>query len=93
MRIHLALVTVLLCGALPASANDMAAATLAKFIRIVLQSTGVPAIACANKEIAGELANLGVALAADSKVAWVDNPIEAPTSTCWAVNGASPGRC
>ena len=54
-------------------AGDLAAPTLAKFLRVLVQATGVKGVACSDKELAGELANLGVALEPDSKLVWVDS--------------------
>jgi len=58
------------CGHL--CAGELGAPTTAKFIRMVLVGTGTKAVICADKEIAGELANLGVSVEAEAKVAWAD---------------------
>ena len=60
-----------LCGHL--SAGDLSAATTAKFVRLLLQGAGVHAVACGEREVAGELTNLGVALDPESKVVWADS--------------------
>jgi len=51
-------------------AGDLAAPTTAKFIRVIVQASGGGKVACAEKEIAGELAGLGVAIDPEAKVCW-----------------------
>jgi len=51
-------------------AGDLAAPTVAKFIRVIASSGGGKA-ACRDKEVAAELATLGVPVDAESKVVWV----------------------
>ena len=70
------LIGLCVCGAL--SASDLAVLTLAKFLRVLVQSTGTKAVGCENKELAGELSNLGVLVEkdAEAKVVWVDSAKE-----------------
>jgi predicted nucleic acid-binding protein len=63
----------LLGAVLPLSAGELGAPTVAKFIRVILLSSGGRAVTCADKEIAGELGALGVALEADAKLVWADS--------------------
>ena len=60
-----------LCGTV--QAGELGAATVAKFVRLVLLGAAQKSVDCPDKEVAGELANLGVAVAGDSRVAWADN--------------------
>jgi hypothetical protein len=73
MRIRYLGVIPLVCLGGPILAGDLAAPTLAKFIRVLMQSTTLKAVACADKELAGELGNLGVALDPEAKLAWTEN--------------------
>ena len=50
----------------------------AKFIRVVVQGAGAKGVAGADKELAGELANLGVPVDPDSKVVWSDSDKDIP---------------
>lgn len=58
--------------------GELAPPTAAKFIRVIVQAGGGGKVACADKEIAGELANLGVGVEAEAgaKVAWAASPKE-----------------
>jgi len=58
------------CGQL--AAGDLASATTAKFVRVILLGTGVKTVACADRDLAWDLGQLGVVLDPDSKVAWAD---------------------
>ena len=53
-----------------AAGGELAPPTTAKFIRVIATASGSPQVACADREIAGELATLGVATEANAKVAW-----------------------
>ena len=66
----------LLCICGPLAAGELAAPTVAKFIHVILKGTGTKSVACADKAIAGELANLGVTVEGDSKIAWADTDKE-----------------
>lgn len=59
-----------LCLSALAWGGELAPPTAAKFIRVIAQASGSAKVACADKEIAGELANLGVGAEADAKVTW-----------------------
>jgi hypothetical protein len=58
-----------LCSTL-LQAGDLAAPTVAKFIRVIASSGGGKA-ACRDRDVAAELATLGVAVDPESKVVWV----------------------
>ena len=51
-------------------AGELAAPTAAKFIRVIVQASGGSKAACVEKEIAGELSGLGVAIDPEAKVCW-----------------------
>ena len=74
MRSRCLLVVPLVCVCGPLVAGDLAAPTLAKFIRVLLVGTATKSVACGDKELGGELANLGVATDAEAKVVWADTP-------------------
>jgi len=57
-------------------AGDLAAPSQAKFLRVVVQATGSTGVACASKELAGELTTLNVTLNPGSKVIWVESDKE-----------------
>ena len=56
-----------------AMGGELAPPTAAKFIRVIVQASGTGKVASPDKEIAGELATLGVAIEADAKVTWAGN--------------------
>jgi hypothetical protein len=60
------------------SAGDLSSATVAKFLRVILQGAGVKSVACADKEIQAELTALGVTVDPDSRVVWVDADKDIP---------------
>ena len=60
----------LLCLPAMAWGGELAPPTAAKFIRVIAQASGESKAACSDKEIAGELATLGVGAGADAKVTW-----------------------
>jgi hypothetical protein len=60
----------LFCFASLAWGGELAPPTAAKFIRVILQASGGDKVGCADREIAGQLANLGVGTDAEAKVAW-----------------------
>ena len=72
MRSRCLLVIPLACVCGPLAAGDLAAPTLAKFIRVLLAGTATKGVACGDKELGGELANLGVATDPEAKVVWTD---------------------
>jgi len=51
-------------------AGELAAPTSAKIIRVIVQASGAGKVACADKELAGELSGLGVATDPGAKVCW-----------------------
>ena len=67
----------ILCLCAPLPAGDLGAATVAKIIRVMAVGTGSKAVACEEKDIAGELANLGVALDPGARLAWAGSDKEA----------------
>ena len=58
-------------SSLPAA--DLAPATVAKFLRVIVQGTGVSGVACDDKEIEGQLTSLGVTVDAHSRLVWTEN--------------------
>jgi hypothetical protein len=58
------------------AAGDLAAPTAARIIRVIVQATGGTKVDCADKELAGELANLGLPQDPAAKVAWADSQHE-----------------
>lgn len=51
--------------------GDLAAPTVARFIRVIAYSTGAGEVTCKDKEVAGALSALFVAVQEGSKVVWV----------------------
>lgn len=78
MRLRIRVVLPLFCMTGSLWAGDLAPATIAKFIRVVVQGAGAKSVACADKEIAGELAGLGVTVEADAKVVWSESDKDIP---------------
>jgi hypothetical protein len=76
MRFRYLIALPVLWAFVPAAAGDLAAPTLAKFIRVLVQSTGNKSIACTNKELATELESLGVGIDPLAKLVWVDSDKE-----------------
>lgn len=76
MRFRNLIVPPLVCACAQLPAGDLAAPTLAKFLRVLLQATALKGVACPDKELAGELTNLGVALDPDAKMVWADSPAD-----------------
>ena len=68
----------LCCVGLSLSAGDLAVPTVAKFLRLIHPATGARTVACADKELAGELANLGVGVNQESKCVWVASDKDLP---------------
>ena len=60
------------CLAATLAAGELAPTTEAKFVRVITVASGGGKVECANKEIAGELTSLGLALDPEAKVAWAD---------------------
>ena len=56
--------------------GELAAPTVARFIRVIVFSTGGGEVACSDKEVAGELSALFVPIAKASKVVWVGSDQE-----------------
>jgi hypothetical protein len=66
--------TLVLCFPALAWGGDLAPATAAKLIRVIVQASGQSKVACTEKELAGELATLGVGAEPDAKVIWATAP-------------------
>jgi hypothetical protein len=58
-------------------ADDLAPATLAKILKLVMTDAKEPGIACTDPQLRHELAKVGVALHPDSRIVWVKSPEEA----------------
>jgi predicted Rossmann-fold nucleotide-binding protein len=69
---------ILFCQLTILPASDLAAQPIAKFIRVIAQSTNTKGVTCSNKEIARELTNLGVEIVPDSRLVWADSDKEIP---------------
>lgn len=58
-------------------ADDLAPATLAKILKLVMTDAKEPDIACTDPQLRLELAKVGVPLHPDSRIVWVKSPEEA----------------
>jgi hypothetical protein len=65
-----------LCGGM-LQADDLAPATLAKILKLVMTDAREPDIACTDAQLKGELVKARVALHPDSRIVWVKSPEEA----------------
>lgn len=65
-----------LCGPL-LQADDLAPATLAKILKLVMSDAKEPDMACTDPQLRGELVKAGVTLHPDSRIVWVKSPEEA----------------
>jgi hypothetical protein len=57
-------------------AEDLAPATLAKILKLVLADARESSIACADPQLKLELGKLGVAIDPDARIVWVKTPQE-----------------
>jgi len=78
MRCRFLLLPILLCALSPLSGTELARPTVAKFLKLLLQSMGGKPVACNDKELAGELAALGVPMSPEAKCVWMDADKDLP---------------
>ena len=64
-----------LCGSM-LRAEDLAPATLAKILKLVLTDAKEPSIACSDPMVRLELEKLGVSINPESRIVWVKTPQE-----------------
>lgn len=57
-------------------AGELSASTIARFVRVIVYSTGGGEVACSDKEVAGALGALFVPVESASKVVWVGSEQE-----------------
>jgi hypothetical protein len=70
-------IALLLCASATLLAGDLAVPTVAKFIRVIASASGASKVACSDREVAGELASLGVQADPEAKVVWAGSERDA----------------
>jgi hypothetical protein len=70
MPIRILGILLLLGGNAFAWAGDLAAPTVAKFIRVIASASGGSKVVCSDREIAGELTAINVPMEGDGKLVW-----------------------